>query len=43
MKISLNVLKNKHKDSSEMIKTLSLLPIGCDSETMSKLFGPKWK
>lgn len=31
MKISLNVLKNKHKDSSEMIKTLSLLPIGVDS------------
>lgn len=43
MKISLNVLKNKYKDSSEMIKTLSLLPIGVDSETMSKLFGPKWK
>jgi uncharacterized membrane protein len=43
MKISLNVLKNKYKDSSEMIKTLSLLPIGVDSETMSKLFGSKWK
>lgn len=26
-----------------MIKTLSLLPAGVDSETMSKLFGIKWK
>lgn len=43
MKISLNVLRNKHKDASEMLKTLSLLPIGADSETMSKLFGTKWK
>ena len=42
MKISLSVLKNKYKDSSEMIKTLSLLPGGCDSEMMSKLF-LKWK
>lgn len=23
-----------------MIKTMSLLPVGVDSETMSKLFGP---
>jgi hypothetical protein len=43
LKISLNVLKNKYKDSSEMIKTLSLLPIGFDSEMMSKVFGAKWK
>ncbi len=26
-----------------MIKTLSLLPIGADSETMAKLFREKWK
>lgn len=26
-----------------MIKTLSLLPVGADSETMAKLFGAKWK
>lgn len=43
MKISLNVLKNKYKDSSEMIKTLSLLPIGADSEMMSRLFHKDWK
>ena len=43
MKISLNVLKNKHKDAAEMIKMMSLLPVGVDSEMMSKLFGQKWK
>jgi hypothetical protein len=26
-----------------MIKTLSLLPIGFDSEMMCKIFGTKWK
>lgn len=26
-----------------MIKTLSLLPVGVDSETMAKLFGSKWR
>ena len=26
-----------------MIKALSLLPVGADSETLSKLFGNKWK
>lgn len=26
-----------------MIKTLSLLPVGVDSEMMAKLFGTKWK
>ena len=26
-----------------MIKTLSMLPIGIDSEMMAKLFGQKWK
>ena len=43
MKISLNVLKNKHKDASEMVKILSLTPRGLDPEMMSKVFGAKWK
>ena len=45
MKISLNVIHHKYKDSSEMIKILSLLPNGLEKEMMNKIFanGEKWK
>lgn len=31
IRISLNVIKHKHKDAAEMVKVLSLLPNGLDS------------
>jgi hypothetical protein len=44
IRISLNVINHKHKDAAEMVKVLSLLPNGLDSEMMSKIFqSGKWK
>lgn len=45
MRISLNVIHHKYKEASEMIKVLSLLPNGLESDMMQKVFpeGGKWK
>ena len=43
MKISLNVLKNKHKAASEMIRILSMLPRGLDGDMMSKIMGKNYR
>lgn len=45
IRISLNVINHKCKDAAEMVKILSLLPNGLDSEWMGKIFqqGGKWK
>ena len=46
LRISLNVIKHKYKEASEMTKILSLLPNGLESEMMSKLFpytGVSWR
>ena len=44
LKISLNVINHKYKDGSEMIKILSLLPNGLESEMMNRIFpGSRWR
>ena len=46
LRISLNVIKLKYKEASEMAKILSLLPNGLESEMMSKIFpynGQSWR
>ena len=44
LKISLNVINHKYKDGSEMVKILSLLPNGLESEMMNRIFpGSKWR
>ena len=38
IRISLNVIKHKYKEASEMVKILSLLPNGLESRTMADIF-----